>query len=103
MRLRFAMGADGAGADGALSITVEDDGPGFSAEALAHGTERFFRDVAARVQRGEGGRAHFGLGLAIASDVARAHGGTLALANREDAPGARVILTLPERLEPDPD
>ena len=104
LRFSFGTGASGAGADEtgtdrALSITVEDDGPGFSAEALAHGAERFFRDDDARAQQGEGGQAHFGLGLAIASDVARAHGGTLTLANREPGPGARVTLTLPERPE----
>ena len=111
VRLRFSMGAaaagaggaSGTGADGELSITVEDDGPGFSAEALAHGSERFFRDDAARTQQGKGGQVHFGLGLAIASDVARAHGGTLTLANRDPGPGARVTLTLPGRSEPDPD
>ena len=80
----------------ALSIAVEDDGPGFSPGALAHGTERFFRGDAARSNAdGE----HFGLGLAIASDVAEAHGGRLELSNRADDErnvlGARACIVLP--------
>ncbi|HEX3984765.1 MAG TPA: ATP-binding protein, partial [Acidisoma sp.] len=35
-----------------------------------------------------------GLGLPIARDIARAHGGDLVLANRPEG-GARVTLTLP--------
>ena len=82
----------------ALSIAVEDDGPGFSPEALAHGAERFFRDDASRAN--SDGK-HFGLGLAIASDVALEHGGRLELSNREDDEDgvsgacATVVLPLP--------
>ncbi len=36
-----------------------------------------------------------GVGLALAQQVARAHGGEVQLVNREDAPGARAIVTLP--------
>ena len=97
-------------------IVVEDDGPGFSPEALAHGTERFFRDDAARSydREGEGVRdvggrvpdrgartlledsahGHWGLGLYTAAQAARAHGGTLILANRPTG-GARATLALP--------
>jgi two-component system nitrogen regulation sensor histidine kinase NtrY len=36
-----------------------------------------------------------GVGLALARRIAEAHGGTLTLENRSDAPGARLELTLP--------
>ncbi len=89
-----------------LVFSVEDDGAGFTPAALAHGCERFFRDDAARGPAADGRAsfrgAHFGIGLSTAADVARSHGGTLALANREDEDGrvmgARAIVRLP--LEP---
>lgn len=68
-------------------LSVEDDGPGFSQEALKRGAERFFRDDAARSNAGAAGAPHFGLGLSIASDIALAHGGTLALSNLADSEG----------------
>lgn len=80
-----------------LTISVTDDGPGFSPAALAHGCERFFRDDAARTGAASG--AHYGLGLATAADIARAHGGAIRLANRTDAAGhicgAQATITLP--------
>ncbi len=94
-----------------LVITVDDDGPGFSPEALARGTERFFRDNPARTRNegtldlGHAARVHSGLGLAIADDAVRAAGGTLVLANRTgtagDIEGARVTLTIPVGLPSD--
>lgn len=81
----------------ALSVVCEDDGPGFSAEALAHGTERFFRGAASRTGAASG--EHYGIGLFAASEVAAAHGGGLELANRTNGSGrtegARVVLWLP--------
>ena len=41
-----------------------------------------------------------GLGLAIASELARAHGGGIALVERA-GPGARFEVTLPDRRQPD--
>ncbi|WP_314921647.1 HAMP domain-containing sensor histidine kinase [Slackia exigua] len=82
-------------------IAIEDDGAGFSSEALAHGTERFFRGDASRANVGGagGGGTHFGLGLSIAADIASAHGGRLELANRTDDAGdilgARATIALP--------
>jgi signal transduction histidine kinase len=70
-------------------LVLADDGAGFSAEALQHATERFWRDDPAR-QRGEG----TGLGLAIASGLASAAGGALTLANDQRG-GAVVTVTLP--------
>jgi signal transduction histidine kinase len=70
-----------------ISIALEDTGPGFTADALVHAMEPFFttKDV------GEG----TGLGLAVSSQLIRAAGGTLTLANRTDRSGARVVIELP--------
>nr|WP_245242929.1 PAS-domain containing protein [Pararhodobacter sp. SW119] len=68
-----------------LEITVEDTGPGFSEEALRHGTEPFFT-----TKGGEGS----GLGLAMVFDQTSLAGGSLRLANRAEG-GARVTLRLP--------
>ena len=75
--------------DGRLVLEVADDGAGFSPAALAHGRERFFTDDAARTSRD--GRQHSGLGLALADEAARAHGGSLTL---ENAPGGGAVARL---------
>jgi two-component system OmpR family sensor kinase len=81
----------GAKADGpAISVSVEDSGPGIPADSLDRIFDRFYRLDTGRA-RAEGGS---GLGLAIARKLAEAHGGTLAAENRPDG-GARFILRLP--------
>jgi signal transduction histidine kinase len=75
--------------EGAARLVLADDGSGFSAEALDHATERFWRDDPAR-QRGEG----TGLGLAIAHGLVAAAGGALTLGNDAHG-GAIVTVTLP--------
>jgi signal transduction histidine kinase len=67
----------------ATSITVEDTGRGFSAEAQSRATEPFFSEK-------EGG---MGLGLAVADEVCKAHGGRLELGNASDG-GGRVNLII---------
>ena len=66
--------------DGGVAIlSVADSGPGIPEEALGRVFERFYRvDYA----RSHGAAPGFGLGLAIASWVAEAHGGRIAAANR---------------------
>lgn len=67
------------GNDGVAILSVADSGPGIPEEALGHIFERFFRvDYA----RSHGAASGFGLGLAIASWVAEAHGGRIAAATR---------------------
>ncbi|MBN8294110.1 PAS-domain containing protein [Rhodobacter sp. NTK016B] len=75
-----------------LELTVEDDGPGFTPEALRRGLDPFFT-----TKGGEGS----GLGLAMVYDHATLGGGSVRLANRE-AGGARVTLRLPLRPAADP-
>jgi two-component system osmolarity sensor histidine kinase EnvZ len=60
----------------ALRIRVEDDGPGIPYDLRAEAQKPFTRlDPARNQDRGAG----VGLGLAIATDIARAHGGVLRL------------------------
>ncbi|MEI4231739.1 ATP-binding protein [Roseovarius sp. D22-M7] len=66
--------------DAALRIRVEDDGPGIAPEDRGEAVKPFTRLEPARNQnRGTG----VGLGLSIVIDVARAHGGTLRLAQSD--------------------
>jgi signal transduction histidine kinase len=73
-----------------VAVHVDDDGPGIPPEHRANVVRRFVRLDEGR-GRDEGGA---GLGLAVASDVATAHGGGLTIS---DSPlgGARVTITLP--------
>ncbi|MBF8190412.1 HAMP domain-containing histidine kinase [Nonomuraea sp. K274] len=73
--------------DQAVSEVV-DDGPGIPPEMRERVFERFTRLDRTR-SRDAGGS---GLGLPIARDIARAHGGTLHIG---EGPGARLILRLP--------
>lgn len=80
--------------DGAqLVIEVQDNGPGLPVAELTRVTEPFYRVDASR-HKARGG---VGLGLSIALDVARRHGGTLVLSNAP-AGGLVATLRLPRRL-----
>jgi two-component system osmolarity sensor histidine kinase EnvZ len=75
-----------------LRLTVEDDGPGIPEPSRAEALRPFSRLDAARNQdRGTG----VGLGLAIASEIARAHGGRLELSDSARLGGLRAELVLP--------
>jgi two-component system, OmpR family, sensor kinase len=73
--------------DGHVSVSVEDDGGGFSPEGLQYATDRFWRDDAAR------GNGRSGLGLAIVKAVVERFGGKLLLENAATG-GARVTMYL---------
>jgi signal transduction histidine kinase len=73
-----------------LTIRVLDDGPGIPDEELEQAFAPFFLGEASR-NRDTGGT---GLGLGIARNSARAHGGDLVLRNRAEG-GLEAILTLP--------
>jgi signal transduction histidine kinase len=70
-----------------IEITVADRGPGVAAQDRARVLERFVRLEGSRSRPGSG------LGLSLASAVARLHHGALRLDDNE--PGLRVMLDLP--------
>lgn len=75
-----------------LEFSVEDDGPGIPAESREAAFRPFSRLDAARNQDKGGG---VGLGLAIAQDIARAHGGAITLEDGQRLGGLRAVLRLP--------
>ncbi|EKF17259.1 sensor histidine kinase [Nitratireductor pacificus] len=77
-------------ADGTLTITVDDDGPGIPPDMREDVFKPFFRLDEARNQDESG----TGLGLSIARDIARGHGGDVML---EESPlgGLRAIIRVP--------
>lgn len=78
--------------DRAVRFTVEDDGPGIAEDRREDALRPFIRlDEARNQNRGSG----VGLGLAIAHDIARRHGGSLALGDSAEVGGLRVDVTLP--------
>ncbi len=77
--------------DKTLRIRVEDDGPGIPQDRRAEATRPFTRLDAARNQD-KGGSV--GLGLAIAKDIARAHGGVLRLGDSERLGGLRADIVI---------
>ena len=74
-----------------LRIRVEDDGPGIPPEQRAEAVKPFTRLDASRNQnRGSG----VGLGLAITTDIARAHGGSLRLGQSERLGGLQADILI---------
>jgi len=71
-------------------VAVADTGVGIDSAELEHIFERFYRVDKARARRA-GGSGGTGLGLTIARELVRAHGGTLAAAS---SPGAGTTFTL---------
>ncbi|MCE9639660.1 MAG: hypothetical protein K8S22_05840 [Betaproteobacteria bacterium] len=76
-----------------LTIAVRDAGPGIAEAELERVFEPFYRLEASR-NRATGGS---GLGLTIARNNARAHGGELVLRNRAEG-GLEAVLSLPRHL-----
>ncbi|WP_051593701.1 sensor histidine kinase [Achromobacter sp. DH1f] len=71
---------------GQLRLSVEDSGPGMSAEDVARAGIRFRRGAAGKNKPGAG------LGLAIVGTIAEALGARLVLENRAPLPGLRASL-----------
>lgn len=73
-----------------VTVRIEDRGPGIASEDREKVFEAFYRLDRSR-SRETGGT---GLGLTVAQNIIRAHGGTISLSNRADG-GLRVEATLP--------
>jgi K+-sensing histidine kinase KdpD len=87
-RVRLGAGV----ADGAVRLSVEDDGPGIPAAVLPRVFDRFVRARGTGGDAGEGS----GLGLAIAKGIVEAHGGSI----KAESPvaqgrGTRIAFGLP--------
>jgi signal transduction histidine kinase len=93
--LRYSAPDDGPvevairGSGGAVEFRVRDHGPGIAPEQRAHIGEPFYRSDASRA-RATGGT---GLGLYLARQVARAHGGDLELAEPQGR-GAEFVVVI---------
>ena len=70
-------------AESNLVVGIEDSGLGIA------NSENLFVPFYTTKPKGSG------VGLALAQQIARAHGGEIRLVNREDGPGARAIIHLP--------
>jgi signal transduction histidine kinase len=68
-------------------FVFEDNGPGFSSEALMHGKEMFWQQDQSR-----SGTSNYGIGLSIVERVAQYHKGELRLENTQK--GGKVTLIL---------
>jgi two-component system sensor histidine kinase ChvG len=78
--------------DGAVTVSVEDEGPGVLPEAR----EAIFGRFHSLRPPGEDFGRHSGLGLAIAKATAEGHGGTIGVEDRPDgARGARFVFRFP--------
>ena len=73
-----------------MSVNVDDDGPGIPVDRLEDAFRPFYRLDESRNQD----HGNSGLGLAIARDIARTHGGELTL-SRSPLGGLRASVTLP--------
>jgi len=77
--------------DGALRITVSDNGIGITADTLPNIFELFTQDARA-VALYDGG---LGIGLAVVRDLVEAHGGTVMASSAGHNLGSDFVLTLP--------
>ncbi|MFD8466180.1 sensor histidine kinase [Streptomyces cyaneofuscatus] len=79
------VGLTAYGGGGGLELSVRDHGPGIAPEDLPYVFDRFYRAEAARALPGSG------LGLAMARQIARAHGAEL---TASAAPGGGALFTV---------
>lgn len=68
-------------------FSFEDEGPGFSAEALLHAKEVFWQQDKSRTNN-----RHYGLGLALAEQASQKHAGRLLLENTAQGACVKLII-----------
>ena len=90
---RIGVLAEGT-SDGAVRLSVEDEGPGVPVELRERVFDKFFRamrdgDSVSRQPAGTG------MGLAIAKGIVEAHGGHIHIEDARGRAGSRVVVTLP--------
>ena len=73
-----------------LRISILDQGHGFSSEDLLYATDQFYQGDKSRHSK-----ENYGIGLFVAEQIIKMHGGSLVLENRTDKIGAKVTILLP--------
>ena len=76
-----------------VELSVTDDGPGIDPAFLPYVFDRFRQADSSSTRQ----HAGVGLGLAIVRHLVELHGGTVEARNREDRPGAVLIVRLPRQ------
>ncbi len=81
------------GANETMRLSVEDEGPGISAETRERVFDKFFRAM----RDGDVGdhKSGSGMGLAIARGIVEAHGGRIWIEDADGHPGAKFVVELP--------
>jgi K+-sensing histidine kinase KdpD len=76
-----------------MKLSVEDEGPGISAETRERVFDKFFRAM----RDGDLGdhKSGSGMGLAIARGIVEAHGGRIWIEDADGHPGAKFVVALP--------
>lgn len=78
------------GFGGLVDIVVSDQGEGIAAQDLPHVTDPFYRVSKDRCREA----GHVGLGLSVAHEIVRMHGGTLHISSKKGA-GTTVTMRVP--------
>lgn len=73
-----------------LKISILDQGHGFTGEDLLYATDQFYQGDKSRHSK-----ENYGIGLFVAEQIIKMHGGSLVLENRTDEYGAKVSILLP--------
>ena len=73
-----------------LKISILDQGHGFTGEDLLYAKDQFYQGDKSRHSK-----ENYGIGLFVAEQIIRMHGGNLVLENRTDEIGAKVSILLP--------
>ena len=73
-----------------LQISILDQGHGFTGEDLLYATDQFYQGDKSRHSK-----ENYGIGLFVAEQIIKMHGGSLVLENRTDECGAKVSILLP--------